>query len=107
VDAELQYVPLSAMIPTTARHMEETTFKLPDGNLTRVTPLSVSWATIKPYPPPARAILPQSPGNSSIIQTTIPSGMDPRGRMFPKANSTVGKRKEKRNKNNKKCFERL
>jgi hypothetical protein len=71
------------MIPTIARQLAAKVFLLPDGKRILVTPLSGSCATTRAYPPEALANLPQSPECSSILQTTVPSGIDPNGMMLP------------------------
>merc|ERR1740129_2651384 len=75
--------PPPAQIPTTARHLEGTVFREPEGKRMRVFFPSSECPTIMHEHPPARANLPRSAVFSSHMETTVPSGILPSGMTFP------------------------
>ena len=67
------------------RQLESTFFLTPLGR--RILEMCVSslWPMMVTYSPLVLAIFPRSPGYRSTLQTTVPSGQAPSGRMLPTA----------------------
>src|SRR5690606_22058454 len=75
------FLPAPATAPIIALHFWLRVRNLPDGNLT-VTP-SVPWANTTADEPADLISLPPSPAFLSMLQTTVPSGIDSNAIMFP------------------------
>mmetsp|Transcript_38219 Transcript_38219/g.73429 ORF Transcript_38219/g.73429 Transcript_38219/m.73429 type:complete len:81 (-) Transcript_38219:364-606(-) len=75
--------PPPATMPTTARQLEGTVFREPEGKRIRVFFMSSEWPTTMQEVPEALASLPRSIAFSSHIDMIVPSGILPSGKTFP------------------------
>merc|ERR1712194_686807 len=79
--------PPPAVMPITARQVEETDFLEPDGKRILVFLPSSEWPTIMQEVPEPRAMRPRSPAFSSHIDMTVPSGILFKGNTLPMVSS--------------------
>src|SRR5271170_4897247 len=86
----LSSLPPPAISPIDALHLSSTRMLLPEGSLRIALPFPLENRTAEP--PEARTSFPPSPTLSSMFDILVPSGMLPRGSMFPFEGAALGPR---------------